>query len=167
MFTLFKRDFKKKLRSPITWALIAVILFIAYITISSDINERKLKSYSEEYNNLYEIFGKEFYGESFEDYQRFTGEDDERTYDIRIEAYDRVVKYYDKDPKEFYKASCFEFLLNASWVVGSNNPNPLINELLKKQSREMWDEVSEGVDFDEVNLNSIHPALEVLLRQIL
>ncbi len=161
MFTLFKKELKARLKSPITWGLIAVILFIAYINISSEINERKIKSYTEEHDTFYETSGKEIHGGSFENYQKLTGEDDERTYEIQVDAHDRLVKYYGKDPKNFNKANCFVDLLIAHWSVGSNNPSPFINKMLREKSLEMWDEVSEGVDFDEFNIEKGRAAFQL------
>lgn len=147
MYILFKNDLMKKLRSPITWGLIITILFMSYISVKSETDKRKMASYSDGERNIYEITGEALYGKF--DEQRITK--DKRTHDILIEVHNRVVKYYKKDPKNLSKALALYNLINANQSVGSNNPNPFINRMLKEKSLEIWDEVSDGIDYEDIN----------------
>lgn len=150
MYIIFKEDLMKKIKSPITWGLIVVILFMSYISIKSETDKIKIATYSDGERSFYETSGEVLYGK-FEEIPEDTLNSDKQTHDILIEVHNRLVKYYKKDTANFEKAAALNALISANLAVGSNNPDPFINKTLREKSLEIWDEVSGGIDFEDIN----------------
>jgi ABC-type transport system involved in multi-copper enzyme maturation permease subunit len=121
------------------------------MNISIENNKRNLKTYTKSNIQYYEISGRVLYG-SFERYQMQTGEIDKNNYDLLVDIVDQQNKYYKtKDFKNFYKISCFGNIIDAHSTVGSNSTNPFIKKILDKKSLEIWDEVSDGIKYEDIN----------------
>ncbi len=148
MNIIFKEDLMKKIKSPVTWGLIIVILFMSYIGVKSETDKRKMGAYAYGERSLYETSGEVLFGEFDEETKESW---DRRTHDILIEVHNRLVKYYKKDSPNFSKASAFSSIISANLMVGPNNPNPFLNKMLKEKSLEIWDEVSDGINYEDVN----------------
>jgi len=149
MFTLIKMDLKQRIKSPLTWFIILILCMISLLNIMDKREERSYRPFSGHDINRWE--------RSYYDWGQFYDERDRISIPVAVYSNEMLTKTMEdaisanrnNDIREVTRLLTFNHLLRAKGGFVTNNTigNPYFNN----EALEMWDEVSGGIPYENIN----------------
>ncbi|MCT4544576.1 MAG: ABC transporter permease subunit [Vallitalea sp.] len=172
MYQIFKLEIKRKLKSPVVWILVAIMMLLLYVNIDMSIESNEMKKILDKKSNQYIIYReidkktlltKEYkekaYGKNYEEYVDMH----DKSYKTRS-LYNAIVHNYDVSIKDFQdenyvkinKTEAFDSLLDANYEANSerNKYSSFSKYLCDITNKELWDRISDGVKYEDIDFKN-------------
>lgn len=164
MYYIFKNELKRKLKNPVLWILILIMIILLYINI-----ERSYEA--NEFDNIlnydpaiifldeqtYVDSGREqMYGKDYLDYINSSNSGiSPSLYEVMVDNYKMYREaYYNNDFKEKNRINSFNSLLYVNRYANLNTPSGdyyLSKYICEIANDELWDKVSGGVKYEDID----------------
>ena len=170
MYHIFINEIKRKLKNPILWILILMMIVLLYISIGKSFETSRLDYILRPQYNRFQLvnFNEELYisdsykqmyfKKNYEDFNNhFPGENSPSFYKVRLDNYEMFKEaHYNNDIKEKNRTSSFEVLLDTNHRANfaENKKNHFIQYLCEVVNNELWDNVSNGVKYEDVDFSN-------------
>lgn len=146
MSSLLLYDLRKRFKSPVTWLLIWIILMMSCVKIDEIKSSRLNRQFSGNYNTEFPKLDV-----SMKDHIGWRSFLDEKTRNIIVHTAEEVIKAdKERDYKNYNKYHTFFELINAKTYMSSDR---IRFNAAEKQIKEIWDNVSDGIKYDDVMIN--------------
>ena len=144
MRSLIFCDLKKRMKSPITWLLIWIILMTSYFKIDEIKTERLYRNFIEKYDTS----KAEMYI-SYKDDEYFWNAND-KTRAIMVDTSEKLLEAEKRgDYKSYNKHEALLHLISAKLSMS----NDIIQiTAAENQIKEIWDDVSDGIKYEDTNI---------------
>ncbi|MCT4544578.1 MAG: ABC transporter permease subunit [Vallitalea sp.] len=164
MYQIFKLEIKRKLKSPVVWILIVIMMLLLYVNIDTSIETNEIDrilNYDPnivdsqiEYTNEYKLWR---FGKSYEDYVENKKNLSSSLYKLQLHNYEvRKKAYLDVDFIKMNKVCAFDYLLYANYYTYSerNDYGSFCKYLCNIANKELWDKVSDGVKYEDIDFKN-------------
>ncbi|MCT4544582.1 MAG: ABC transporter permease subunit [Vallitalea sp.] len=169
MFYILKIEMKRKLKSPVVWILVAIMIILLYVNIDRSIESNeisKMLNYDSRWKRVdqktvcTEQYKEYKFGKNYEDYVKKYKAKNNKTrsfYNNELHNYEVSVEaYLDGNFMKMIKVSAFNSLLRANLLANSekNKYSSFSKYLCKVANKELWDKVSDGVKYEDIDFKN-------------
>ena len=170
MYHIFKNEIKRKLKNPVLWILILMMIILLYISVRKSFEANEFDAilkydpayiyfdeeirFSDAFKHSINVFGKNY--EEYYDYH--PGVESPSFYKARLDNYEiEKEAYYDNDIKEQNRTNSFNELLYANHKANSDafQNNYLLQYICEVANNELWEKVSGGIKYDDINFSNV------------
>ncbi|MCT4544579.1 MAG: ABC transporter permease subunit [Vallitalea sp.] len=169
MYSILKIELKRKLKNPVVWILVAIMIILLYVNIDRSIESNEISKILDYDPHLIKVDEKTYYTrkwkekwneKNYEDYvSKYDKDNMSRSY------YNALMHNYDVNIKNFQegnyikinKTQAFSSLLYANHEANSerNKYTSFSKYLCDIANKELWDKVSDGVKYENIDFKNM------------